>query len=124
MISWIIFGLFLLIGLGWLFVTRDKAVTKTDAKSVYDSGTTSLNLSWLIKPVITIVLGILLAIFQPYTVERVDSSGVGFRINLTGNERGISNYQYRTGWVVYNTWDGKLPTTVLGNNSNTFFNLK
>lgn len=46
----------------------------------------------------------LIVIFQPFTIERVDSSGVGLKINLTGARRGVDNYKYATGWVVVNTW--------------------
>lgn len=65
---------------------------------------TSNLLKGLSLPALVIVVGILLAWIQPYSLERVDSSGVGFKINLTGAERGISSYQYKTGWVVVNTW--------------------
>jgi regulator of protease activity HflC (stomatin/prohibitin superfamily) len=56
---------------------------------------------------IGIVGGIGLLVFafiQPFTIERVDAGHVGIKVNLTGNSRGVSNYEYKTGWVVFNSW--------------------
>jgi len=56
---------------------------------------------------IGIVGGVALLIFafvQPFTVERVDAGHVGIKVNLTGDSRGVSKYEYKTGWVVYNSW--------------------
>ena len=60
--------------------------------------------SWVVKPVIFLVAGLLIAFIQPYKIERVDAGHKGIKVNLTGNDRGVSNYQYKTGWVLYNTW--------------------
>jgi regulator of protease activity HflC (stomatin/prohibitin superfamily) len=54
------------------------------------------------------ILGIIIAIFQPFTIERVDAGHVGIKVNLTGDNRGVSKFEYKTGWVVYNTWISKL----------------
>jgi regulator of protease activity HflC (stomatin/prohibitin superfamily) len=54
-----------------------------------------------------IVGGVALLIFafiQPFTIERVDAGHVGIKVNLTGDSRGVSKYEYKTGWVVYNSW--------------------
>lgn len=51
---------------------------------------------------------ILVPIFQPFAVERVDAGNVGIMVNLTGNERGVSKFEYKTGWVIVNTWTKKL----------------
>jgi regulator of protease activity HflC (stomatin/prohibitin superfamily) len=56
---------------------------------------------------IGIIGGVSLLIFafvQPFTVERVDAGHVGIKVNLTGDSRGVSKYEYKTGWVVYNSW--------------------
>ena len=58
----------------------------------------------LIIGILIAIVGTIIGLIQPFTVERVDASGVGFQVHLTGNDRGVSNYQYKTGWVVYNTW--------------------
>lgn len=60
------------------------------------------------KGIIIILVGIVIGIFQPYSVSRIDAGNKGLKINLSGNERGVSNYQYKTGWVLYNTWSEQL----------------
>jgi phosphate/sulfate permease len=67
-------------------------------------GDAKISNSWIVKPIIVGVVGIILSLVQPFAVDRVDAGHKGIKVNLTGNERGVSNYQYRTGWVVYNTW--------------------
>lgn len=62
------------------------------------------NLKWLIKPVAIVILGFITAAANPFLIERVDAGAVGLKVNLTGDERGISDYKYKTGWVPYNTW--------------------
>jgi hypothetical protein len=53
---------------------------------------------------VVLIVGILISIVQPFSVEKIDSGHKGLKINLVGNQRGVSSYQYKTGWVVYNTW--------------------
>lgn len=60
--------------------------------------------SWLIKPIGLFVVGLLVSIIQPYSIEKIDAGHKGLKINLVGNQRGVSSYQYKTGWVVYNSW--------------------
>ena len=53
------------------------------------------------------LLGLVIIIagfIQPFAFERVDAGHVGIKVNLTGDARGVSKYQYKTGWVMYNTW--------------------
>jgi hypothetical protein len=50
------------------------------------------------------VIGVLVTIFQTYSIEKIDSGHKGLKINLIGNQRGVSSYQYKTGWVFYNSW--------------------
>jgi regulator of protease activity HflC (stomatin/prohibitin superfamily) len=61
---------------------------------------------------ITILLiltgGIFFSYVQPFQIKRVDAGHVGIMVNLTGDDRGISKYEYKTGWVVYNTWVAQL----------------
>lgn len=59
---------------------------------------------WLLKPIGIFILGIVLASAQPFAIERIDAGHVGIKVNLTGNSRGVSKYEYKTGWVLYNTW--------------------
>lgn len=51
-----------------------------------------------------VVAGFILSIAQPYAVQKVDVAHVGLKVNLIGDERGMSSYKYRTGWVVYNVY--------------------
>lgn len=62
-----------------------------------------VNLPFL-KPVLVVVVGLLISGIQPYSLERIDAGNKGIVVNLSGSERGVANYQYKTGWVVYNTW--------------------
>lgn len=55
-----------------------------------------------------LAVGLLISLVQPMTIERVDAGHVGIKVNLTGDNRGISKFEYKTGWVVYNTWISKL----------------
>jgi regulator of protease activity HflC (stomatin/prohibitin superfamily) len=52
--------------------------------------------------------GFVIAAVQPFQMERVDAGHVGIKVNLTGDDRGVSKFEYRTGWVIYNTWISKL----------------
>lgn len=57
---------------------------------------------------IILVAGLILSFAQPFVLERVDAGHVGIKVNLTGDNRGVSKFEYKTGWVVYNTWISKL----------------
>jgi regulator of protease activity HflC (stomatin/prohibitin superfamily) len=67
-------------------------------------GEREINNSWVVKPIVFLVIGLVISLVQPYKIERVDAGHKGIKVNLTGNDRGVSNYQYKTGWVLYNTW--------------------
>jgi len=92
MITWIIIGLFVLIAgfmvYGALTTDEDEDVARVK----------------LIRGVAVLIIGIIIGTFQPYAVERIDAGHKGIVVNLSGSERGVANYQYKTGWVVYNTW--------------------
>ena len=79
---------------GNMFVTEEGRYGNTDR----------FNPSWLIKPIGIFVAGIIIAMIQPFAVEKVDAGHKGLKINLVGDQRGVSSYQYKTGWVLYNTW--------------------
>lgn len=55
-----------------------------------------------------IIAGLILAVIQPLKLERVDAGHVGIKVNLTGDNRGISKFEYKTGWVLYNSWISRL----------------
>lgn len=58
----------------------------------------------LLRAVIVTVALIVLAFIQPFAVERIDAGHKGIVVNLSGSDRGVQSYQYKTGWVMYNTW--------------------
>jgi uncharacterized membrane protein (UPF0182 family) len=46
-----------------------------------------------LKPVLVVVVGLLVSGVQPYSLERIDAGNKGIVVNLSGSERGVSNYQ-------------------------------
>lgn len=92
MITGIIIGLFVLIGGFMIFNAFTGDHDDDTAKARFAKG------------VVVIVVGIIVGIFQPYKVERIDAGHKGIVVNLSGSDRGVANYQYKTGWVVYNSW--------------------
>lgn len=62
----------------------------------------------LIKVVASFVVTLILLLIQPYTIHRVDAGNVGIKFHMTGDERGVSRYEYASGYVVYNTWFTRL----------------
>lgn len=61
-----------------------------------------------IKAMVIVLIGIAVSFIQPFSFERVDAGHVGIKVNLTGDSRGVSKFEYRTGWVIINTWVSKL----------------
>jgi hypothetical protein len=57
-----------------------------------------------VKPIVIAAAGLMISLIQPFAVERIDAGHKGIVVNLSGAERGVASYQYKTGWVVYNTW--------------------
>lgn len=57
---------------------------------------------------VLLIGGFIISAVQPFTMERVDAGHVGIKVNLTGDDRGVSKFEYKTGWVIYNTWISKL----------------
>lgn len=57
------------------------------------------------------LLGVLLLVFfivaafaQPYSLTRIDAGHVGIKVSLIGDTRGVGKYEYKTGYVVYNSY--------------------
>lgn len=76
------------------------------SKDKYDS--TTLPTPKLLTTIAIVVFGIVAALIQPFSIERVDAGHVGIQVNLTGDNRGVSKFEYKTGWVIVNTWIAKL----------------
>lgn len=58
----------------------------------------------IIRGIAVIVIGLIVSAVQPFALERIDAGNKGLKVNLTGSDRGVSSYQYKTGWVFYNSW--------------------
>lgn len=65
---------------------------------------TRFNIKAALPSFITFVAIFITALIQPYKIEKIDAGHVGIKVNLIGSNRGVTNYQYKTGWVVYNKW--------------------
>jgi hypothetical protein len=102
MISTVIFIAGLVIAAVVAFTTRDAMYSTTKDKWGDDRKTFQIN--WLFKPIGIFIAAIMIASIQPFALERVDAGHVGIKVNLTGDKRGVSSYEYKTGWVMYNTW--------------------
>lgn len=102
MISVLIFVAFVIAAILTAIKTRGSMSVKTTDR--WGNNVEKFNSSWLIKPIGIFALGIIIALVQPFAVERIDAGHKGIIVNLTGDQRGVQNYQYTTGWVVYNTW--------------------
>jgi len=106
MISIIILAVSILVSLAILFSTRDKMFISSQDR--YGDTKKQFQFSWLTKPVLITIVGLLISLIQPFALERVDAGHVGLKVKLSGDNRGVSDYQYKTGWVVTNTWFEKL----------------
>jgi len=58
----------------------------------------------IVRGIAILIIGLIVSAIQPFAVERIDAGNKGLKVNLTGSDRGVSSYQYKTGWVVYNDW--------------------
>lgn len=55
--------------------------------------------------IVVAVIGIVVSLTQPYSLTRVSQGNIGLKVNWSGNDRGISKYEYETGWVFYNWYN-------------------
>ena len=98
MITLIIILLSIVVSIFIALTTKNNFTTQTKYGAETSFG------SWLTKPILILVLGLTLGFIQPYKLSRVDAGYVGIKVKLTGDSRGVSKYEYKTGWVVYNAW--------------------
>lgn len=104
MFTTIILILGLLITVGVALATRSSATLPPEGdRNTYGYKEERFNPAYAIRLAAIAFIFVLVAIFQPFSLSRVDAGHVGIKVNLTGDERGVSKYEYRTGWVVYNT---------------------
>lgn len=57
---------------------------------------------------VLVLLTILFNVF--YTIDLVDSAEIGIMVNRTGENRGVSDVEIKSGWVIYNHWTKELHT--------------
>jgi hypothetical protein len=96
MISLIIIAVFTVVA---VFTAYKNGITKTTSY-----GDKVMDMTKLVKPILIFAVGLLISSIQPYAIEKIDAGNKGLKINLVGNQRGVASYQYKTGWVMYNTW--------------------
>jgi regulator of protease activity HflC (stomatin/prohibitin superfamily) len=97
-------GIIVLVGLilgALIFIGGEKEIKGTDR---WGDPRMEFNQALLFKSLGIFVVALLIAAIQPYAIEKVDSGYKGIKVSLVGSKRGVTNYQYKTGWVVYNTW--------------------
>lgn len=58
----------------------------------------------VIKAVATVVISLILGVFIPYEVERVDSGKVAILVDNIGDSKGMAKVEYKRGWVLYNSF--------------------
>jgi regulator of protease activity HflC (stomatin/prohibitin superfamily) len=97
-------GMIILIGLIAGAITFIRGEKTIEVKNGYGNMVTRLNSKLLVKSIGIFVVMLFAGMFQPYSVEKIDSGYKGLKISLVGSQRGVTNYQYKTGWVVYNVW--------------------
>jgi len=61
-----------------------------------------------IRAAIVGIITIILLCIQPYKIERIDAGNVGIKVEMVGDARGVGKYEYKTGWVIFNTWFSKI----------------
>lgn len=89
--------LFTIIALSFLVISRNNA----ELAKEYRYG----------RSFIIFLMGVVIALVQPFNLERVDAGNTAFTVKLTGSDRGVSDYQYQTGWVTYSSWTDILVQT-------------
>jgi regulator of protease activity HflC (stomatin/prohibitin superfamily) len=100
MISGIILTVGLIVAL-MTFLNGQKTIIEKDR---WGDDREVTNKPLLFKSLGILIVTLLVAAIQPFAIEKVDSGYKGIKVSLVGSQRGVTNYQYKTGWVVYNTW--------------------
>lgn len=95
-----IFLAFLLLAIIVAAISLKAVFPKIKAQNVDTWAESSFFWKALIVPAIIIVF----ALVNPFRLERIDAGHVGIKVNLTGDNRGVAKFEYKTGWVIYNSW--------------------
>ncbi|HEX8314868.1 MAG TPA: SPFH domain-containing protein [Flavisolibacter sp.] len=76
-------------------------------KSTYSDGV-RFRIANLWRIVLVLVVSLLVAMIVPVEVERIDAGHVGIKVSNIGDNRGVGQTEYVTGWVFYNSWISKI----------------
>jgi regulator of protease activity HflC (stomatin/prohibitin superfamily) len=81
-----------------------KGISAIEAASYNEKEKRSAGRAQVRNGIIIAVVGLFVSLIQPFSIERIDAGHKGIVVNLSGSERGVQSYQYKTGWVMYNSW--------------------
>ncbi len=95
--------LLVLLALGITVLYLKSQINYKDGEDLSDLTPTKVGKTALLGAILLLV-----AFIQPFSVERVDAGHVGVKVSLAGDNRGVGKFEYKTGWVVINTWVSKL----------------
>ncbi len=99
MISALILICTVLTVVGMLVKNRENFMIRPNA-----TGPKVPNVKLFLKMGVIFFTGLIISMFQPITLMRVEAGHVGIKVNLTGGDRGVSKYEYKTGWTFYDSW--------------------
>lgn len=108
MISFIIFIIALVAALGYIFFSGKLYTEKKYTEYGREYTDQVVNAKTIIVGVGIFIGGLIFSLVQPFAFEKVDAGHVGIKVSLVGDKRGVSKYEYKTGWVVYNSWTENL----------------
>jgi regulator of protease activity HflC (stomatin/prohibitin superfamily) len=69
-----------------------------------------MNINKTLIEVLAILLVGLIGFFTIYEIKMIDSAEIGILVNRTGDNRGVSNVEIKSGWVMYNAFTHELHT--------------
>ncbi len=83
-----------------LIIAIGAIITVMRILSITRSNDPRLTPGKLLVPVSIFIFFVIIAFVSPFKMERVDAGHVGIKVNLTGDNRGVSKFEYKTGWVI------------------------
>jgi hypothetical protein len=67
----------------------------------YGNMTRKFQPSWLIKPIAIFFVGLLVSIFQPFSIEKIDAGHKGLKINLIGVLSLKKNFYFLLSFLIW-----------------------
>ena len=96
----LLFLLVLVVGLRWLLFKKGIISYEPEDENKYSRKVLKVNSKYILG----IVSVVLIILFQPYAIERIESGAVGLKENLTGTARGIQGVEFASGYQIYNKY--------------------